>query len=117
MIVATKDKVPAYKLRGSPVSQAAGATPGTVNVYENGFQVHVEPRLSRGASATPWFAAADHAQIDTVEFCYLEGDNGVFLEEKQGFEVDGIQFKARTDFAVKAIDWRGLYMNPGVAPA
>jgi HK97 family phage prohead protease len=117
MLVATKDRVPAMKLRGSQVSQAAGATPGTTNVYENAFNVIVEARLGRGASATPWFAAADNAQVDTVEYCYLEGDNGVYLEEKQGFDVDGIQFKARTDFAVKAIDWRGLYMNPGVAPA
>ncbi|ATC34101.1 peptidase [Caulobacter vibrioides] len=116
MIVATKDRVPALKLRGSTVSQAAGATPGTTNVYENGFNVVVEARLGRGAAATPWFAAANYNQVDTIEYCYLEGDNGVYLEEKQGFEVDGIQMKARTDFAVKAIDHRGLYMNPGVAP-
>ena len=32
-----------------------------------------------------------------------------------GFEVDGIEFKARHDFGAKAIDWRGLYKNPGIA--
>ena len=30
-------------------------------------------------------------------------------------EVDGIEFKARHDFGAKAIDWRGLYKNPGLA--
>ena len=33
-----------------------------------------------------------------------------------GFEVDGLEIKARHDFAAKAIDWRGLYRNPGAAP-
>ena len=114
MITAPKDRVAAMKLRGSTVSQAAGATPGTVNVFENTFDLIVESRLGRAAGATPWFAAADHAQIDTIEYAYLEGEDGVFLDERVGFETDGIEWKARLDFAVKAIDWRGLYMNPGL---
>jgi hypothetical protein len=32
-----------------------------------------------------------------------------------GFDVDGIEIRARLDFGAKAIDWRGLYRNPGVA--
>ncbi|ATC25204.1 prohead protease/major capsid protein fusion protein [Caulobacter vibrioides] len=113
MIVATKDRVPALKLRGSTGSQAANSQPNTTNVYQNAFDVIVEARLSRASGAVPWFMAADNAQIDTIEYCYLEGDDGVYLEERNGFEVDGIEYKARLDFAVKAIDYRGLYMNPG----
>jgi hypothetical protein len=30
-----------------------------------------------------------------------------------GFEVDGMSFKARLDFATKAIDYRGLYRANG----
>ncbi|SFK41773.1 prohead protease/major capsid protein fusion protein [Caulobacter sp. UNC279MFTsu5.1] len=114
MIVAPKDKVAALKLRGSPVSQKAGATPGTTNVYENAFNVVVEARLSRSSGAVPWFYAADNSQIDTIEYAYLEGDDGVFLDERTGFEVDGIEYKARLDFAVKAIDAKGMGMNPSV---
>ena len=73
-----------------------------------------EPRLDANSAAV-WYMAADPAQIDTIEYCYLEGQDGVFLETRQGFNVDGIEIKARLDFAAKAIDWRGLYKTVGTA--
>ena len=72
----------------------------------------VEPRLDAN-SATAWYLAADTSQIDTVEYCYLEGNSGVYIETRQGFDVDGMEIKARLDFAAKAIDFRGLYKNVG----
>lgn len=72
----------------------------------------VEPRLD-AASATAWYLIADPAQIDTIEYCYLEGQEGVYIETKQGFDVDGIQTKVRLDFAAAAIDFRGLQKNAG----
>jgi hypothetical protein len=30
-----------------------------------------------------------------------------------GFDVDGVELKARLDFAAKAIDHRGFWKNPG----
>jgi len=70
----------------------------------------VEPRLDAN-SATTWYAAADPASIDTIEYCYLEGQEGVYTEVRQGFEVDGVEIKARLDFAAGAIDFRGLAKN------
>ena len=49
--------------------------------------------------------------IDTIEYCYLEGQQGVYIETRQGFEVDGVEIKARLDFAAAAIDYRGLQKN------
>lgn len=69
----------------------------------------IEPRLTGKA----WYLAADYQQIDTVEYSYLTGQQGVYLETRQGFTHDGIEIKARHDFAAKAIDFRGLYKNPG----
>lgn len=69
----------------------------------------VEPRLTGNA----WYVAADFNQVDTVEYCYLSGANGVYIETREGFNIDGIEVKARHDFAAKAIDFRGLYKNPG----
>lgn len=69
----------------------------------------VEPRLTGNA----WYLFGDYNQIDTIEYCYLEGNTGVYIETRQGFGVDGIEIKARHDFAAKAIDWRGMYKNPG----
>ena len=70
----------------------------------------VEARLDAD-SATTWYAAADPAMIDTIEYCYLEGEAGLMIERKDGFEVDGIDIKARLDFVAKAIDWRGMAKN------
>jgi hypothetical protein len=69
----------------------------------------VEPRLTGNA----WYLAADHNQVDTIEYCYLEGNQGVYIETREGFNIDGIEIKARHDFAAKAIDYRGLYKNAG----
>jgi hypothetical protein len=100
--------------------QVTATTPGStseVNTFAGRLQVVEEPRLIPDAGEDPWFLAADPARIDTVEYAYLEGQEGVFTETRTGFEVDGIEIKARHDFAAKAIDWRGLFKNAGAAPA
>ncbi|MBF0583894.1 MAG: peptidase U37 [Magnetococcales bacterium] len=74
--------------------------------------VIAEPRLD-AASDKAWYMSANPGQIDTVEYAYLEGQNGVYIENRTGFDVDGVEIKARLDFGAKAIDWRGLYKNPG----
>jgi hypothetical protein len=71
-----------------------------------------EPRLD-AASATSWYLAASANQIDTIEYAYLEGQQGAYIETRNGFDVDGVEIKCRLDFGAKAIDWRGLYKNPG----
>jgi len=71
-----------------------------------------EPRLDV-ASATAWYLSANPAQIDTIEYAYLEGQEGAYIETRNGFDVDGVEIKCRLDFGAKAIDWRGLYKNPG----
>ena len=109
MITARKDSLPARKL----LTGIQANNTNDVNVYANRFELIVESRLNRLAGATPWFMAADSNVVDTIEYAYLDGDDGVFLDERVGFDVDGIEYKARLDFGVKAIDFRGLYQNPG----
>ncbi len=83
-----------------------------VNPFAGTLQVLAEPRLD-GNSTTAWYLSGDPGQIDTIEYAYLEGQEGVYLESRIGFDVDGLELKARLDFAAKAIDWRGFYKNPG----
>lgn len=71
----------------------------------------VEARLD--ATAPAWYVIGDPAQIDTIEYAFLEGQEGVYFETRQGFEVDGIEMKARMDFAAAAIEQRGLLKNAG----
>jgi len=84
-----------------------------INPFKNSLEVIVEGRLDANSTAV-WYAAADSSQIDTVEYCYLEGQEGVYLESRIGFDVDGVEIKARLDFASKAIEHRGLYKSTGV---
>ena len=64
------------------------------------------------ATSTTSTISGDGA-IDTVEYCFLDGAEGPVIESEVGFEVDGISYKCREDFAAKAIDFRGLYKNVG----
>jgi Caudovirus prohead serine protease len=63
-----------------------------------------------------WFLIADPNMIDTVEYAFLAGYEDLFIEEKEGFNIDGLEVKARLIFAAKAIDWRGMYRNNGAVP-
>lgn len=99
------------------VTSTTPANTGDVNTFAGRLEVIEEPRLIPGSGQDPWFLAADPNRIDTVEYAYLDGQEGVFTETRMGFEVDGMEVKARHDFAAKAIDWRGLWKNAGAAPA
>lgn len=92
--------------------QYVAAKSADFNPFAGALEVVVEGRLDANSTAA-WYLAADPSAIDTVEYCYLEGQEGVYLETRQGFEVDGMELKARLDFAAKAIDYRGLYKNAG----
>jgi hypothetical protein len=92
------------------------AQPSNVNEFRAGGRTSLEPIVEAildANSTTAWYLAANSASVDTVEYCYLDGAEGPVIESEMGFEVDGISYKCRLDFAAKAIDFRGLYKNPG----
>ena len=55
------------------------ATSGTINPFAGQLVVIVEPRLET-ASATAWYITADPDQIDTVEYGFLDGEDGPVVE-------------------------------------
>ncbi|MCW2242247.1 prohead protease/major capsid protein fusion protein [Azospirillum canadense] len=84
-----------------------------VPAYMTDLGYVTDGRLSR-ASATSWYGVCDPNAFDTLEFAYLEGEEGVQttdMEKVQG--VDGLAMEARLDFAAAIIDHRGFYKNPG----
>lgn len=104
----------AYQLTSN---QYVPATQGAVNEFRQGGRTALDPIVESvldGSSLTGWYLAANSNQVDTVEYCYLDGAEGVVIESDPGFETDGVSFKARLDFAAKAIDYRGLYKANGV---
>ena len=60
-----------------------------------------------------WYLYAAPGMVDTFEYAYLEGEQGVFTETREGFEVDGMEIKARLVFGAAWIDYRGAYKNAG----
>ena len=97
----------------NPINLAATASSADVPAFVRAMVPIVEPRLDAVTTFgdTNWYTAADPSSIDTIEYCYLEGQQGVYIETRQGFEVDGVEIKARLDFAAAAIDFRGLQKN------
>jgi hypothetical protein len=77
--------------------------------FNTSLRVIVDSRVT----GNQWYLASMPNRVDTVEYAYLEGENGLFTTRREGFEVDGVEIKARHVFAAKAIDHRGLYKNAG----
>jgi hypothetical protein len=83
-----------------------------VNVFAGAYKLIVENRLS-DASATAWYLTAAPEQIDMLGYGYLSGQSGLYTETRAGWNVDGVEVKARLDFGATAWDYRGFYKNPG----
>ncbi|MCG8007977.1 MAG: ATP-dependent Clp protease proteolytic subunit [Candidatus Thiodiazotropha lotti] len=75
------------------------------------IELVVDPRLE--AEPHAWYLAGGIEQIDTVEVAHLDGWKNVFTEDRQRFEDGSYEVKATLDFACQAIDWVGLFKNPG----
>lgn len=73
------------------------------------LQVIVDARIT----GNQWYLYAAPGMVDTFEYAYLEGEQGVFTETREGFEVDGMEIKARLVFGAGWIDYRGVYKNAG----
>ncbi len=94
------------------VAQITAMTASDVNPFSGRLEVVVEPRLD-AVSATAWYLAGDPAVIDGLEYAYLEQANGPEFFIREGWDVDGVEFKIRLDFGAGLLDWRGFFKNAG----
>jgi ATP-dependent protease ClpP protease subunit len=76
------------------------------------FEVISDARLDIH-NAAGWYMAADPNTVDTIEVGYLNGVSQPTMEQRDGFNVDGVEFKVRLDAAAQVFDHRGLYSNEG----
>lgn len=60
---------------------------------------------------TKWYMFADPDEAPVLEVAFLDGIEEPFLDQEEGFTVDGARYKARLDFGVAAIDYRGAVRN------
>jgi len=82
------------------------------NSVRNIAEVISDARLDAD-SATAYYLIANPALFDTVEVAYLDGVKVPYLEQKDGWSVDGSSFKVRIDAGVKALDYRTMAKNAG----
>ncbi len=92
--------------------QLVAAVPGNANPFSGLLQVIAEPRLEDD-STTAWYVIASPDQLDVLVYAFLEGETGPTIERRVGFDIDGLEIKARHDFAAKVVDWRGIHKDPG----
>jgi|GEM_PF-1443769 len=90
----------------------AAPNAGAVNVLHDIVTMITDPLLDV-VNPSAWYLAADPAITDTIEVAFLNGQDTPYIEQQSGFQVDGFTYKIRIEYGVKALDWRGLYMNPG----
>lgn len=86
-------------------------SPNIANIYYgNKIQRIYEPRLDDD-SQTAWYLAGPKGK--TVRLYFLNGVREPYLETRQGWSVDGVEYKVRLDCGAKAQDWRTMTKNPG----
>lgn len=109
LVVPPELEVTAYQIVNSTAA-VDGTNSGVVNPYKGRFVVVSDAELT---DPIAWYLVADASQHDTIEVTYLNGVETPRLETRQGFDVDGIEYKVAFDVGVDAIDFRGLYKNAG----
>ena len=109
LVVPPELEMVAYQIVNSTAS-VDGVNSGVVNPYKGRFVVVADAELT---DPDAWYLVADASQHDTIEVTYLNGVETPRLETRQGFDVDGIEYKVAFDVGVDAIDFRGLYKNAG----
>lgn len=109
LVVPPELEMTAYQIVNS-TSAVDGVNSGVANPYKGRFIVVADAELT---DPDAWYLVADATQHDTIEVTYLNGVETPRLETRQGFDVDGIEYKVAFDCGVSALDFRGVFKNAG----
>lgn len=75
---------------------------GLISIFEHALDDH-DPEQ--------WYLAAQKGR--TVKVYFLNGVQAPYLESRDGWNRDGVEWKVRIDAAAAAVDYRGLFRNAG----
>ena len=109
LVVPPELEITAYQIVNSTAA-VDGVNSGVANPYKGRFIVVADAELT---DPDAWYLVADATQHDTIEVTYLNGVETPRLETRQGFDVDGIEYKVAFDCGVSALDFRGVFKNAG----
>lgn len=107
LVVGPLNELAAYQLTSTAYTPVNNAT---INpTYNSQLVVIVDPRITDYS----WYLVGTGAE--TFEYGYLDGEGGLITDTREGFEVDGVEVKARLVFGANWVDFRGAYKNAGAA--
>ncbi|EES6812407.1 Clp protease ClpP [Escherichia coli] len=103
----------ALQMINSTAPFGADKNSGIFNPYHKLLDIIVDPRLD-DVSVNQWYMLSAQG-TDTIEVAYLDGNDEPYLEQQEGFIVDGVAWKVRIDAGVAALDYRGMVKSSGTA--
>jgi ATP-dependent protease ClpP protease subunit len=92
--------------------KGADINSGIANPMQDFAEVISESRLKLDSDKAYYLAAGQGN--DTIEVAYLDGIDTPYIEQQQGFTIDGVATKVRIDAGVAPLDYRGLVKSTGV---
>ena len=101
----------ALQMINSTAPFGADKNSGIFNPYHKLLDIIVDPRLD-DISEKQWYMLSAQG-TDTIEVAYLDGNDEPYLEQQEGFIVDGVAWKVRIDAGVAALDYRGMVKSCG----
>lgn len=109
LLVSTTQRLLARNLNDSEfdIDIADGVTPnGIRNMFE---QIIDTPEITSPRR----YIFADPQRFATFEVNFLNGQQTPFTESRDGWRIDGKEYKVRHDFGVDAVDWRTAMTDDG----
>ena len=95
------------------LADPSGINQQTFNPFWQKLRLVVEPRLEADSSSR-FFVMADPEIFSWFDRIGLEGEQNGYLAQKDGWTIDGVEFKVRMDAAAVVNDFRGAVKNDGV---
>ncbi len=98
-------------------AQVVGSSNNDINpLYNYPLQVVQTPWINAlaGESAKPWFMVADPSSSKSIQVDYLNGQETPTFRRSEPAGQLGFVWDIWLDWGITAVDYRGIYKNPGV---
>ncbi len=96
------------------VAQITPNASSSVNPFAGEFEVVREGRLDAQLNGTTtWYLMGDPNEIDVVEYAELAGQNGPVTSMRNGWDVDGVEFRILDDFGAAPLEHVSAYRAVG----
>ncbi len=82
------------------------------NMIKGAFEIVSSAHMD-AVSTTAYYMMADQNMYDTVQVAFLNGNQSPYLESKNGWNRDGIEYKVRIDVGAAWLDFRAAAYNAG----